>query len=303
MTTESLQDSINEFYKLKSKYESDIEKNKTKILRNKNLSIKEKKSEFKKLKPKCVNCKRPGGTLFSSKYIPENYENKKTNEGFRQLKAVCGILADPCNLNITVNVGSITMIPQVLKEVEKEIIELKNSIIDDKNKLLFGLITTEQALDKFNDMKELIQFNTSKLQLYLDEYHTIIDNKTHLEDLRINIEKSYELIIKIKECVKNYNVEDNTQYINDVVSIYDNELNPLLKTIMDLKYKEKIVWYKEDTNTFHLIQKKYGITDLEYNQGEPEKVVSYDVGLRAASVNPPKKKLLIVESDEEESET
>ena len=45
------ENSINEFYKLKSKYESDIIKNKKKIINNTSLSLNEKRREFNKLVP------------------------------------------------------------------------------------------------------------------------------------------------------------------------------------------------------------------------------------------------------------
>ena len=40
------ENSISEFYKLKSKYESDIIKNKKKIINNNSLSLNEKRREF-----------------------------------------------------------------------------------------------------------------------------------------------------------------------------------------------------------------------------------------------------------------
>jgi hypothetical protein len=51
MSEDSVENNINEYYKLKSKYESQNQKNKQKILNNRLLSIKEKKAEFKQLKP------------------------------------------------------------------------------------------------------------------------------------------------------------------------------------------------------------------------------------------------------------
>ena len=63
---------MNKFYTLKSKYEDSISKEKKKIL-NSNKSLEEKRDEFKKLRPKCVNCKRPVGTLFKRDYDEEDY--------------------------------------------------------------------------------------------------------------------------------------------------------------------------------------------------------------------------------------
>ena len=60
-------EALNEYFRLKNKLYNDIMVNKNKIMGNSTLSNKEKRSEFLKLKPKCVNCKRPSvkGTIFS----------------------------------------------------------------------------------------------------------------------------------------------------------------------------------------------------------------------------------------------
>ena len=55
--SESVLNNINEFYKLKNKYETYNQKNKNKILNNPTLSWKERQTEFKKIKPKCIYLK------------------------------------------------------------------------------------------------------------------------------------------------------------------------------------------------------------------------------------------------------
>ena len=161
IVNETIDHNINEYYRLKSKYESDIEKNKKKILNNKIFSIKEKKSEFKQLKPKCVNCGKPGGTTFAS------LVNKNENGKFRELRAFCNAV-EPCGLNINLAVGNFENINDLLKMIEETIRESKNEIINDKNKLLFGLITTENALDNFESQKNMIKDFTSLLENYLN---------------------------------------------------------------------------------------------------------------------------------------
>jgi hypothetical protein len=91
---------LNTYYKMKSEYEEANLKNRNKIMKNQNLSWKEKRTEYKKLKPKCINCKRPVGSIFSSVYNPD--------ENGRKLMAVCGDRANPCPLNITINLGETT---------------------------------------------------------------------------------------------------------------------------------------------------------------------------------------------------
>ena len=62
--------------------------------------------------------------------------------------------------------------------------------------------------------------------------------------------------------------------MRDAVDIYVTKLLPLLAKIMKLKYNENKVWYNETDNTYHLIQNKCTIKDIEFNIGQ-SKVVSF----------------------------
>jgi hypothetical protein len=116
-TLPDIKEALNEYFKLKNKYETQIMANKKKIINKNFLSKREKKEEYKKLKPKCINCKRPGGTLFTSIYIPET----DTSESYRELSAVCGIISDPCNLNITIQLAKVELMSTLLKSMENDI--------------------------------------------------------------------------------------------------------------------------------------------------------------------------------------
>ena len=290
---ESVETAINEFYKLKNKYETELFKKKKIILNNVTLSSKEKKNEFKKLKPKCINCKRPGGTLFSVKFFPGKDE-------YKEFRAVCGVVSDPCNLNITVQTGKYNLLPVVLEGIEKEIQDNKKSIIDDKNRLLFGLITTETALKNFEEIKDYISSLTALLESYLDEYNSITDNLEKKTELKESITKSYFYIEEIKLSIKKFDEDDNTQYVRDAVNIYLNNLKPLLSKISELKYKENAVYYNENENTYNLIQNKYTNQSLEFTYFN-NKVLSFDVGLKAVITKTPVKKGLIIESSSNEN--
>lgn len=275
---ESVENAINEYYKLKNNYEVEIFKNKKKILNNNKLSNKEKKTEINKLKPKCVNCKRPGGTNFSIKYYNNNSDNSEDNE-YREFKATCGILADPCNLNINIRVGKYELLHDILDYVENEIKIEKNNIINEKNKLLFGLITTETAVKNFENMKENITTFSSLLDSYLKEYINVTDNIERKKDLEKDIEMSYLFIKQIKECIIKMDTENNTQYAKDAVNIYITNLKPLLKNIMDLKYRQNAVYFNENYGTYNLLQKKNTIESSEITFYK-NKVISFDVGLK-----------------------
>ena len=60
-------DGLNTYFKLKAAYEGNINKEKLKISKLPEISWREKRVEFLKIKPKCINCKRPVGYIFSTK--------------------------------------------------------------------------------------------------------------------------------------------------------------------------------------------------------------------------------------------
>ena len=100
--TENLENALNEYYKLKSNYENENYKNKKVIMNNKELSKREKQREFQRLKPKCINCKRVGGTLFTNTIKDKDDDTKIKN--IRTLKAICGVHENPCNLKIIIEI-------------------------------------------------------------------------------------------------------------------------------------------------------------------------------------------------------
>jgi hypothetical protein len=286
MSEDSVENNINEYYKLKSKYDSQNQKNKQKILNNRLLSIKEKKAEFKQLKPKCVNCGKPGGTTFASVFNKEG----EAYETFRELRAFCNAV-EPCGLNINIAVGHFENINTMLREIDDEIYDYKREIINDKNKLLFGLITTRQALDNFEIHKESITDFTSLLEKYLQEYIQITDNPETKEKMREELEKSYLQIQEIKHSIANFNTTNDIQFIRDAVNIYITNLKPTLSKLLKLKYKENSIWYNENNNTYHLIQNKYSIKDMETNLGKYE-TIAFSTSLQGEPV----KRKLIIES-------
>jgi hypothetical protein len=268
--TKNTEDFISEYYKLKAKYDSEIMKNKKRILNNPGLSMNEKRREFQKLVPKCINCKNPGGTIFSIKYNDE--------KAIRELKAICGAKVNTCNLNISIGAGKYYLFPDILKEFEEEIYTLKQKVISDKNNILFGYISTEEALERFNDLKEQINDNVSLLQSYFEEYIKIVDNKETNELINKEIEYIYNYISSIKDSIKKFNETNNTQYVNDAVDIYINSLHPSSEKLLKLKYKENMVWYESDNGVYRLIQNKYSIRDIEFNTSD-DKNITFDYGI------------------------
>jgi len=260
---------VNEYYKLKSRYESLIEKEKKKLLNAKHLSLREKRNEYEQIKHKCINCKRPVGSIFNVKY------NSETDS--RELRAVCGDKINPCPLNIFINLGYFETYSESITDIENIIKSDKNKIITYKNDLLFGYITTEEALAKFEQIKDNISDYSKILSHELTKYNEIIDNPEEKKQLHAKTIESFENINKIKESIERFNNTNDTQFVKDAVDLYVGTLTPQLKEIMNFKYKYCQVEMLDDNN-YHLIQKKNTIEQLEYALVEPS-VHSFVVGM------------------------
>lgn len=292
----NVKEALNEYFRLKEKFEHDIQLNKRKIINNPTLSKREKRSEYLKLKPKCINCKRPSklGTVFSITY----YAADDKTSAYRKFKSSCGDLADPCNLNIEINLGEYEPLDKLMSDIRNDINKTKNEVINDKNKLLFGLITTETVIENFENNKTYINELTSLYENYLDTWNDLIDNQQKKTELDDSLLQSYIYINQIKDSIKKMNETGDSQYAVDVANIYHKTLAPLLQKIRQLKYSQNLVYNDDSENVCKLIQKKYGLIDLLVS-GYGDSVVAYDVGLRAKKISP-KKKVIIIESDEEE---
>ena len=267
----SVTDAFNEYYKLKNKYESDYNKDKQKLIKNKQMSWKEKRNEFKQLKPKCINCKRPVGTIFSIKHSGE------PNDDFRELKAICGSLSEPCSLNININAGVTYNMMDHIKELEKDIENYKNEIIEYKNKLLFGYTKTETAVENFDKIKEAINDTSFLLNINYEHLFDVVDNKTTNESIAKLKEEVYILINEIKMSIKRFDSTGNVQFVRDSIDIYVNQLESKLKELSGLKYKVNLVEFDESEGVYRLIQRKNGIADLEDSYMAPN-VINFNYG-------------------------
>jgi hypothetical protein len=290
----TVNDALNEYFRLKEKFENEMNVHKKKLINKTTLSNKEKRAEFLKLMPKCVNCKRPSkkGTFFSVTH----HSSDDRHDSYRSFKASCGDIINPCNLHIEINIGSQQSLDESMYGIRNEIAESKNTIINDKNKLLFGLITTETALENFDNNKSYISDLTSIYENYLDTWTQKINNPQKLRELEESLIQSYENINAIKDCIKKMNQTGNTQFAVDAVTIYHTTLEPLLNKIRLLKYRENSV-FSDDNNTCKLIQKRYTIEDT-LGFGYVSKVIAYDVGLKA-TIN--KKTAVIMNDSDDDS--
>ncbi len=157
------------YYTLKQEYEHKLHRMKRKIYNNTGLTDREKRAEIAKLDPKCVNCKKPGGTIF-------------TQEG-KNLKATCGNTSSPCQLNIDITRGSYVDAFNLLTGAKENSDEKKTEIILSKLNLLFNYTNEEETAEEFEELLNNYKDSEAIVNLVQESIDNVISNPEKLEDL------------------------------------------------------------------------------------------------------------------------
>jgi hypothetical protein len=253
-------DAMNKFYMLKSKYETDYQEEKKSIMYGKKttlLSFKEKKNLIKSIVPKCVNCQRRVGSIFESK-VNDNFD--------RVLKAMCGDRKNPCPFDIEINLGITYDLRNLMNENDEETKKFKHQIILDKNDFLFGYIDSEQAVQKFDEIKDEIKGTIETSEYYLsllNEKTDNVDKKNKLKKIQTEV---YTNISNIKKYTDEYKKTHNKQFMSDIARIYYQDMTPRLKEIMEEKYAASYVDKENNMNV--LVQEPISFESVEYILGD-----------------------------------
>ena len=251
---------IDEYYKLKNNYENNFYDQYVKpIIKQKELSLKEKKSKYKKLpKPKCINCKRNVGSIFNIKG-----NDKYTNHVY---KAYCGDIINPCPFNINITMSNVQLIDNILLENESSIGSInisKINIIKAKNDLLFGYLKEDTAFKLFEDLTNELESETKTYEYFLEKFIQNYDNvekKEKLKKLKVELGLNIQ---QFKLMISEFNKTNNSQIVYNAIEMFINEIEPKLKSIEEISYAYNKIEYNENDDTYLLIQKKYSIEQME----------------------------------------
>ena len=255
MTPEIL-DAVDEYYKLKSKYDKARENEIKKYISDEDLSKRQKRERFSRFKPKCVNCGRVGGTEFSNKR--------------RILKAVCKA-SPPCKLDIEIQLGQYDTKYNVSQGYKNFRDEDQLNIIKTKLNLLFNFATEQETISKFEELKEAFLDINKVYNSLLTDYLLIVENPTRQMNLNDGIVSLYENIQELKKIYDEYRTDTKPEYIRDMVELYVNKIRPNAERNRNLKYSYNSI--EQDGDVCHLIQKPYTIDQIEINLGEREQII------------------------------
>lgn len=231
---------ITKFYKLKAMYNKQNKIAKSKILNNPLLDISTKKTVWKSYKKKCVSCKKPVDTYFSTKN--------------RRLIARCGALnaslkTTPCNLNIDVTLDKSIIASDLLNKQLQKKNELEQDMNLKKLDIVYNYEDEEKVLEDFEKTKRTYVKN----------------NRTNLNSLKLidkelketEEEKNIQSVIDeyIKES-KEISQADDIDY--ESLSAYNIDIKNNQKRLNQLKYKNYYISEREN-DVYMLVKKEKSI--------------------------------------------
>lgn len=269
MTEEiEVMEALNEYYRLKNKYESGYyEKFIVPIIKS-GKSKREKRLDYAKLpKHECINCKRNVGTLFSVNY---DYENS-----LRKFVAKCGDLADPCPLNIEIHYAEREILYKTIVDGTKNIEKLKMEIIKEKNNALFF---GKDVISSFEKITSELKTETENTGLAIETNILVNDNPEEKKILNKKLnEFGTEYIVPFKLMVEDKDLQNK---MKEAVTFYLDEMVPKLKEIQELKYDVNYVEYDPKDNVYKLIQLPNSLENGAYFVESDDKVIKFVRGVK-----------------------
>ena len=250
MTDDSLKsyyNSIEEYNKLKSKYEDIKQKKITELIGNKSMETNQKKQTLAKYKPKCVNCKADGGTIFTE--TPE------------LLRATCGSSGAPCSLDLAIKRKKFAQINNQLVKSSSEIVTYKKNIISTKLDYLFNYIEEEKAVELFETLKVQLNNSQERYTNLVNLYNSITNNE-EVKTMIFEKTKEFETNKKhYSDALQLYKSSGEIGYLISAMEIHKTKLLLIGKELMNLKYKACYVEKNEEDN-YIVFQNNYNIEDL-----------------------------------------
>jgi hypothetical protein len=265
-------ESLRDYFKLKTKYENALYDTRKKAYKEAATKAIGRKL-LKQIKPKCVNCRRPVGTIFELK--DERYV------------AICGDQnrATKCNLHIELYRGGFTNEEYLVYLFKEQVDTLKESIVKQKLDVLFSYKSEGAVAQKFK--KEIESYNTdsSMFKTLLTNHNELYYSMERREKMVEKLEKVEQLKTTLEHMMDEYEKTNNTQILRDAISIQIRQLQPEIENLRRLKYEimemdnaismgGSMLDQKEVVECT-LVQKDVALSKLEYTFGEPSRVVKF----------------------------
>ena len=276
ITEEEFVKSMHDYFALKAKYERREIADRHELMYDaimvKKMGKHQAKKIVKRFRPKCVNCKRPVGTVFNMR------ENR--------LMAYCGDTRDPCALKINIFKGEFENDDEYAKYNTKTLMEIKEQIIRQKMDVLFNYASEEKTVAKFKDLIEDYNLYSSINKLDLDMREEKRFNVHKREIIKAKMAKISEIKATMNTHMDEYAENGNRDELNTAMNIYIREYIPEIESARLMKYEitEMITKDDEQSRVRVLNQCPASLRRLETMLGEGPKVLKYVTGKTAVPV-------------------
>lgn len=262
-------DAINEYFKLKNKYETDLMDAKRKVYK-KEPNKKRAKMLTLAIKPKCIKCKRPVGTIFSK------------NES--RYEAICGDIHNPCSLNIQIYSSESTDFNEAFRWMKEDFNTIKDKIIRQKLDTLFNYISEEQSATSYTGLIEEYNESSNFYKVYLDKYYELYNNEQRNNIINAKYENLFKLIEGTRKMIHEYNTTHDKEWLHRAVDSQINQIIPEARNIRLLTHKimEMIQTDESLANpgklpVYMLFQRQASIADLDYDSIEQQRVIKFSI--------------------------
>lgn len=250
------------YFELKKSYEETVLKMKRAVFRAA-ASKKIARKKLSDLKPKCIECSRPVGTIFK-------------NDG-RTYIAKCGDTSKPCSLDIQLFAGEYGTVIDMLEYYQRLTQIIKQQIMVDKLDVLFHYISEKEGVETFKSNIDFYTKENVHLTTLQKEYDNLYFSEEREEKVQLKLKKIKEIQERIEELYQK-SLED-PQIIQDAMTVYVQELVPEMENLQTIQYDSRELI--EIGSQYKLLQTPYRIQNLEYTFGEFPKVLKFRVKGRA----------------------
>ena len=254
-------EAFDKYYKLKSDYEASRKQGISKIMLMRK-PIKERLKLARQFVPKCINCKRKGGTVF---------ERRRD----AVLIALCGVSTIPCDLNIEIRLGDNADQADTIKYFEETAQKIKDDIMKLKLDTLFNYVSEDYSVEMFTKLSNSL--NDPSITKYLSEYKQFYDSQYYNPETNKIIKDTmsgiYNKLADIRRILDEYRKNGANRSMLADIGQLQLEIDTDTKMIRRLKYPVIEMIQDSHSNSRKLIQKTYEI----HNFIEPE-VVRFQYG-------------------------
>lgn len=250
---------LNEFFRIKKKYENELFKIRKKEYK-KGKTIKGSQRRSRSVVPKCLNCQKMGGMIFN--VTQDKY------------KAYCGNKEDPCNFAIELSRGTYVLSELYLNAMSEIMDESIEAIIRQKMDTLFEFISEETSVRVFKDNITKFERDTILYKDELKRYNELYNNAGKENDIKKKQITIYNINQKIKTLIDEYKENGNTSILKLITNLYKTELIPETENLRNLKY-DVVEMDNTNENNNRLIQYEVHPSREEVNDSEEPSVIKF----------------------------